>query len=52
VRVDNKNIYFYFEKHSSLPTYYNAGVAVLNSEVARLAPGMTKKIGRDQGVVF
>jgi hypothetical protein len=37
--LENKNILFYFEKRSSLGTYYNAGVKAVNSKVVGLAPG-------------
>jgi hypothetical protein len=39
VPFENKNIFFCSEKRSSLLCTYNAGVAVVNSEVVGLGPG-------------
>jgi hypothetical protein len=33
VRFENKNMFFWFEKLSSLGTTYNVGVVVVNSKV-------------------
>jgi hypothetical protein len=39
VRFENKNIFFYYEKRSSLHTALNAGVVVANFEVIGLSSG-------------